>query len=319
MKKKWYLILIWALIVLQMAGCAQPMGENNKSAAPTETPSTGETLADSEQLARRLVALYAGGTTDAIGVQYETEVEYWNTPSTEPSVPQTMTVTFEGKTYTGTFLRTGVKIPMMNQRYYYKFDGGQFAVNLENNRIDHFTNNRYSTGDMLQEECEKIAAKIAGQYVDITEYELHTKHEGDLYAFDYRRIINGIETSDFVYIVISTGGDLFSFGLGTQDAFSSENTRTEAIQQSLEVLSSEAAETALQDKLNAIYSPAIQEKYPGAQITFRPSSQFWNQYWVKLPDGSVGLLYDGQIDMLIQHGEKTAYQSDLFRILVKCE
>jgi len=321
MKKKWFLILTWVLIILLMAGCAQPTEEMHIVTEPTyatETISPEETEADVKTETPKLVALYAGGTTDAMGLQYEVEVEYWAVPDKAENIPQTMTVTFGGKEYTGTYQYTIPRMPLTNRLYSYKYDGGTFGVLLENNRVVTFTQ-RYSTGTLSLEECEKIAEKIAGQYADITEYDLRAWQEGELCAFEYYRAINGIKTSDYVYIVISTGGDLYAVGLGTQDAFSTENTRAEAVQQSMEVLSSEAAETALQEKLDAIYRPVIQEKYPDAKITFRPSSQFWNQYWVKLPDGSVGLLYDGQIDMLIQHGEKTAYQSDLFRILVKCE
>ena len=80
MKKKCFLVLTWVLTILLVAGCAQPTEEMHTLTEPTfatETISSEETetVTDVKTETPKLIALYAGGTTGAMSIQYEPEVE----------------------------------------------------------------------------------------------------------------------------------------------------------------------------------------------------------------------------------------------------
>ncbi len=198
---------------------------------------------------------------------------FWIGAVEQGGAPESVTVTFDGKEYTGTYLRSKVSKPKTFVSYRYMTDDGViFETNSETGELTYISMNvDIPKGFALKEShCREIADEIAEQYIALDEYLVECKVSDGLYTFYYYRAINGIKTSDGITVSVCGDGNILFFEALMVNAFADVSLLppdTEAIM--------DAVEKSFVERY---------EGYVSHQLRFEP------ELWV-LEDGTFAYMY----------------------------
>lgn len=218
----------------------------------------------------------------------------------DDSAARECTVTFNGVTYSGSYLRSSVDIPNTFLTHRYDADGVYFEVNAQTGELCYiifaYEPDEVSTLDETQ--CRQIADAIAGNYIVLSDYktEVMTQsvYSNVIYGFTYYREIDGYRTSDSVTVAIDGNGKVSFFSMNMLGAF--ENVQTVAFD-------SEKGEGAVLSKMETVY----------AEVSAEKEYQIENVILVKLDDGGYGFLYT--VDVRLAEGDETT--GSLVQLLVR--
>ena len=166
-----------------------------------------------------------GSSLSASGISYQTEMNINSyEEKTDPSVPQTVTLTIDGKTVTGTYSHSEKQLPMNYYEHIYygetkahKFyldDSGQLLTFRWGPRSEFETEHKE---ELSEEACLAIAKEFilnnVSDKIDLDAYTVRKADNGrtNMYTFKFRKYINGFSTMDNASVNILNTGDVFSF------------------------------------------------------------------------------------------------------------
>jgi len=189
-------------------------------------------------------------TTEISVVEFEEFEKNW-----DKDAPKTAEVVFYGKTYEGEYQYSIEKTHFLHVADKYSGSGVSFSVIRETSQLESIMIiDKIDEGDKTPDECREIAEELAKQYIDLSQYTLSTKGDS-LRAFHFVRMIGGVETSDFLSVVVRSSGEISYFYNYTsgkaENAFS--NADPKEVGDLIERLSSSEAMKMIDNKVNAIY------------------------------------------------------------------
>ena len=136
-------------------------------------------------------------------------------------MPQTLTVEFGGKQWTGEY-DCGILPSDTNSRNYavHFYDVGieaSFAVDDQGNLVEFADYSDYDEDapTLSQEQCQQVAEEIIGDSIDRSEYQLDVEliqhGQRKHYFFEYVKHVDGFVTSDKILVIVSDKGVFESF------------------------------------------------------------------------------------------------------------
>lgn len=330
--KAWRKVVALAACIGVILGTIILTRPSTPGSAPTSTETTENQTDPTSTMepttkapAISLVALCVSGQSDStIGAEITSELEWWSCDCTEfqdDSAPRTLTVTFNGNSYTGTYKYSVVYMPEIYQSDYYEMENGDFSVHPETGELESFDLDDRQYGEMTAEDCLEIAEEAARQIADISEYTLTVEPGKTLHWYTFTRYIGDVKTAERISIGVSTAGLVRRFEstqLGAFDVnYAASATLSTSAAQSIEALFSEQADAVLEEKINMMYA-GLDEAYPDSDPTL--SYEVTESRLVMLPDNTLGVLQTVETDVTttVENGYIQHNQS-LFYILVKCE
>lgn len=222
------------------------------------------------------------------------EYPFWSlsnlaNPSNASAHPE-VTITFNGKTYSGKYTRSSITIPNTYVSHHYNADGALFEINDKTGALRSILmlykypqeeNKGDETPVKDQASCKKIADEIVKNYIPLDEYKvtLLTKleREGNYparYMFMYYREVNGYRTADKLGITIDENGIVHAMSMWMLGSFQDIEKVT---------VDEKVVLKMIEDKANAIYA-RIEDKR-NFKIEIR------QQELVKLEDEKIAMLY----------------------------
>ncbi|MBR6682644.1 MAG: hypothetical protein IKL40_06640 [Clostridia bacterium] len=153
-------------------------------------------------------------------------------PYDDESAPKEFTVTFNGKTYSGTYEQTEVEDYIPYLIYHYECNDGsdckKFMINADTKEIVNisFKNNDTPAKEIDIAACQKIADDIADDYIKLSDYvsSISFISSTDSYCdFTYSRNIDGFETPESIKIRIGAQGNLIQLSLISAGEFKNIN------------------------------------------------------------------------------------------------
>ena len=228
-------------------------------------------------------ALEIGNYDITDGGNHSSEYDIWSEANLnyhfDETAPANATVTFGGKTYTGSYQRSAVWVPELYPSHRYKTeDSTHFEINGETGELVSISfSSRISENATVDfDYCQDLANSIADDYIDLSEYQLTTDtqtiYNNFIYVFIYYREVEGYRTADKLTVSIDGNGNLISFGHSMLNSFADIDSIT--IDQSKAII-------AIENKLNTIYQSNNKRK--GYDID--------SVILVKLENGSYAFLY----------------------------
>ncbi|MBQ9099278.1 MAG: hypothetical protein IJY50_07605 [Clostridia bacterium] len=276
MMKKLFCLLLTLCTLFCFSACQKEEDPQN-----TEIPYKGD------------LGTYIIGTSNGVSGLTENYEYPWSggTFQNENALP-TMTVTILGVTYTGTYSHSLiVKLNSYITDYYDCTDGTRFGVKSGTNtpvNLNLMTTEYFDTVPFLEDvqnpedHAVAYAKDIAEQYVDIAAYTLipidsslyeceknGVTYDMTFYYVTYARIVNGIETSDYVAMKIDSTGHLAAWNLGDLGAFEGYDPATLSIEET-----------------NASISSALGQVARSGSNSYE-SHEVSNQKLTKLPSGEI--------------------------------
>ena len=167
-----------------------------------------------------------GSSLSASGVSYQTEMSINSyEEKTDPSVPQTVTLTIDGKTVTGTYSHSEKQFPMnyYEHIYYGSGKGHKFYLDDSGQLLEYLwgditvgmeTENKE---ELTEEACLAIAKEFilnnVSDKINLDAYTVRKADDGrtNMYTFKFRKYINGFSTMDNASVTILNTGEVFSF------------------------------------------------------------------------------------------------------------
>ncbi len=218
---------------------------------------------------------------------WSNEMSNWHK---EEDAPENITVTFNGVSYTGSYVHSEVLMFNNYMTHNYKTpEGVEFGINADTGAVVSYSSDLQSKpGGKTQEDCARIADEFIGQLVDVSQYTRtctgDEAENGSFYHFSYMKYISGIETCDRLWIGLSGTGEILFFGSCMAGAIDlgSQDSRSE-LTKAVEELSSDKALAALSGKAATVFGG--DEHY---EISHR--------YIVILTDGSLAMLYTTYVE-----------------------
>ena len=239
------------------------------------------------------VALQVGVSYGVDSGKHAREVEFWNRSEEGEDAPKSATVTFNGRTYSGDYDDSSLRLPDLYVSHYYKSGNVQFSIDgKEGELVSISFAYDFARGGRTQEECRPIADAIADDYISLSEYKFDvTVVEHPLqYTFTYYREISGYQTADRLSISIDGTGRIRSFRKGAIGSF--EDIESVPIDE-------KKAEEAISAKLDAIYEEdTLYREYEVKSVVL-----------IKLEDDTCALFYTVNIPLVngIYHSDSGVY------------
>jgi len=257
MKKELVILFSIITIILSMSSCN------------TSKPLTGYN------------ALQIGGADTLDGGIHASEYSIWDTSKVnyhqDKSAPSQATVSFNGITYTGTYMRSVVRVPNLYVSHRFKGDNVFFEINAETGELSSitFAYEPLKQASLDKKSCEDIAKSIADKYINLDAYTMDVStsriYDNYLYSFNFYKEINGYKTADSLTVVVDGNGNINSFAAKMIGSFSN----SESV-----YLDNEKMSIAIDEKLNMIY----------ANNENRTAYDVKSILFVKLEDNSYALL-----------------------------
>lgn len=317
------------IIALLLAACTPAIPEKSTS-EPTQTQPPTEP----EPELSLVVLQINGGCYPTLGGNHTYDYEYWTEHTlsvrNRPEAPRAMTITFNGRKYTGTYDGSSVRAPNTYATDHYttnayEIENGIFYVNSETEQVVFFQLfGKSENGTLTESECEAIAREFVSQYADLSQYTLEVSSKYDYYAskyytFEYARYLDGVKTNDSYCVDVSTSGKIryfLSYGGGS---FSDEQLSLtgKTLARQLELLQSEQAQTALIGKIETIFKD-FHTVYPDPEAIYKYAIQ--PQYLVILPDDTLGMYYRVVAEARVPtESGSTNVTSAVLQLVVKCQ
>ncbi len=170
------------------------------------------------------------------------ETKWWNEVSFQSdTAKKEMTAEFGGKTYTVSYKYSYYDdYNSFETDYYDGGDGLEFGINAANGKLVYINLKTLSFFEEepllpeksgIEDESAKIAKDVASQFVDISEYELISSYvtpyqpdEGqassmNFYTYTYCKTVNGVNSSAYISVQVTSKGNIASVVIGDTDAF----------------------------------------------------------------------------------------------------
>jgi hypothetical protein len=226
------------------------------------------------------------------------------------------TINYNDVDYEAEYDMTSIGYYYQNERDIYQYKSGEtitkFGINCVTNKIDSYSfvrlnfKNDITEAEISRDECLEIAQKYLAQYIEITNYELideryypATPTDIPYYNFEFRRVSDGVRTSDCAYIEVSAFGDVESHLFISLGEMKGAKLPSKEDMQTIQV--------KVDEKLKAIYKDAS-EKY---EVTYDNLSPLF----VRLADGRYAFEYSISVT-LRQHDNPEFGYSELTKLLV---
>ena len=211
--------------------------------------------------------------------------------------PDTATVEFDGKTYTGKYEYTipeDYYNPNKTARYTYGKDNNEtetifFDID-QNGSLTSFNIVRdeegviliEKKGDKTVEDCRDEAFRIAGQFINTEDYEVTTKENDEIGVRDFyfKREVCGYETYANMSVHLNSCGQFYCFWRGNTNEFDNAVSQKtpEALSELLARLDSEETIAAIEERIKS-YNPTMTD-YEVVRKTV-----------VVAPNGSLGMVF----------------------------
>ena len=193
------------------------------------------------------------------------------------SAPKEFTVEFNGEKYTGAFDYVDRIVPGPLTCYYHGeyFD---FEINAKTKELVQFSYHAkaFDSAPILDEaKCRADADAFASKYIEVDQCRVDIKmlSNSERCMFTYTREINGMETGEYIYLIINGNGNITDLYLRMHNAFDN----VVAI-----VFDEEKVFDAIEAKLATIYEGV--DDYEGYTVD--------SYCVVKLDNGEFGIMYD---------------------------
>ena len=250
---------------------------------------------------RRLVAREISGVlSDSIyGGVHVNEYDQWSYEKMNmhenKNAPRTMTVSFDGIEYTGTYTHSVVDTYNNYESDEYIFGrGGWFKVISGTNKVHQIVLPlpEPPAGDAVESGKGRAKAmEIAGNYIDINEYELTV--ESNIYydVYRFKKQIDGVICANLA-VLMEKDGDLSAFDYLIVDEYNEIRAKysdTE-IKEAIARLTSEEADKLCEAK--------IEKAYSYDNMLSRESNLLY-RYLVLLDDGSLGIMNEFDVNITI--------------------
>ncbi len=170
------------------------------------------------------------------------ESKWWNGISFKSdSAKKEKTAEFGGKTYTGSYKYSYYDdYNSFETDYYDGGDGLEFGINAANGKLVYINLKTLSFFEEepllpeksgIEDESAKIAKDVASQFADISEYELISsdvtpfqpddlqKPSMKFYTYTYCKTVNGVNSSAYVTVQVTSKGNIACVVVGDTDAF----------------------------------------------------------------------------------------------------
>ncbi len=191
------------------------------------------------------------------------EIELWSAESKlydESSIAKTYTVEFEGKEYTGKYDKSYFRIGTNFRADRYDFDEGYFEIDSSTDTLVciFFFIPAKTEKTISFEQGKEIAQKIAQKYININDYEFTADEKDPFYSYTYKKMLNGIETSEIYSIMLNYDGTVKSSRIQLINTFPAPGKK-QLYEERINLLTSKAAINAVNEKIAERY-PQIKEK-----------------------------------------------------------
>lgn len=263
MKNKSIIFVTLSLILMLICGC--------NSSVPNEKIN--------------YVAYEAGSFDSSDNGKHLSEIPIWSTENMsraqDPTAAETISVTFNGKSYTANYVSSGVTYPNLYLEHKYYGDNAIIKINADTGELTGFILAQEPTANstITEEQCKQIADNIAKDYIDLSKYTVKTKktpltelYNNYIYAVTYYREISGFATSDRLGITVSGDGTVISFGYSNLGSFDG----VDEIQADNEII-----QNVISEKISSIYPDTT--KHIGYEVD--------SVILIRLEDGTPAFLY----------------------------
>jgi len=185
-----------------------------------------------------------------LGVSIPSEYSsIWNQPYFQSdTVDQNVKITFDGVEYEGEYRRSLFEDHNPFATDLYRGEGGEIGLNADSGELTQISlyTNDFLTRELTYEDLKNpeedsltIAEAYAGRYVELSEYTLYqSPHPSkpriyqpenatedqiiQFYIYDFVRYINGLPTSDYISIRVTSKGHFVSMIMGATGVFTQE-------------------------------------------------------------------------------------------------
>ncbi len=308
------MIIFAVFLSLAISLCSCRTFDLGQGSVGTEASDSTEASVSTE---RTFVALEMDGGADCIiRGEHSSEYPFWaqkNMDShTDESAKKTVTGTFLGQNYEGSYSNSRTTKYTTYQTDHYRFDGGWFELNHSTGELVEFWNavpEKKTDTVCTPEESLRIAEEFASQYIKTEEYVLEVDKASSFRSYSYVRYIGGLKTAERLYVSVSLyTGKILNFGARMLHQFDDCDEELTAMIKELK----EAAPSLIDEKLSRIYKDC--EEYKGWSVWLE------NQYVCKLPDGEYGIVTIAEASFEIRYPDGTvSTPEELVYILLKCE
>ena len=256
-------ILIVFILIMTMlfCGCNAVNGDLQNVSNVTDKPYAAQGLFITEQQTatpterpkelRDCYVLDASNGASGAANPYAKERGTWgNVTFQAEDAPEQMTVSFNGQSYVGTYDYSQYNYGSYLKHFYTTDEPVKFGINADNNElvyINLMTHAYFSEQGTLPDlddpaaETAALAKEYAGQFIDITEYEMSLYSEKEFeyvddgggrytdYTYDFTRSVGGIATMDRVRVRINSKGTLEFILIGDKDSYTEAASRADDI------------------------------------------------------------------------------------------
>lgn len=222
---------------------------------------------------------------------YADEYEPWSeekqTLQKKEGVPAEQTITFRGKSYTGTYQGTAVIPPNQYETHTYGWSVLQFQLHAETGELVAFAlyfgiydPSDKSTLSLNEEQCRTVADAFAKGQIDLKAYRVKASSDDHFFTFLYYREKDGFITADQLTVRVDRHtSEIAGFERRGQDAF----------QRAKFAYDETKAIAALEAKIEAAF-PSKHYAKTSYEITERTL--------IRLEDNSYGILYTVDVTAL---------------------
>lgn len=170
----------------------------------------------------------------------------------DESAPKEASVKFNGKTYSGVYDSSLMRVPRLYVTHRYEGDNFFFEIEDKTGKLSYIDFSYKSTdkSPVSKEKCRQIADSIADDYIDLSDYKVRENTEPDDYlsSFTYYREISGYETTDTLTVVVQGNGNISSFGRKMLGSFKDVKSVN---------IDKEKAKSVIEAKLKSIHQDKI--------------------------------------------------------------
>ncbi len=219
---------------------------------------------------------------------YADEYEPWSeekqTLQKKEGVPAEQTITFRGKSYTGTYQGTAVIPPDQYETHTYKDDGVYFRIHAKTGKTVMVglggTVGGSTSMSLDEEQCRTVADAFAKGQIDLKAYRVKASSDDHSFTFLYYREKDGFITADQLTVRVDRHtSEIAGFERHGQDAF----------QRAKFAYDEAKAIGALEAKIEAAF-PSKHYAKTSYEITER--------MLIRLEDNSCGILYTVDVTAL---------------------
>ena len=229
-----------------------------------------------------------GSVSDGIGGIHTSDVPEWSSeklnPHDDTTAPKEMTVTFNGKTYTGSYEGSYTRLPntYVSHSYMGKLEDGNLVYFYVNGKTQELTSislyrKTEQAGKTVDEAaCRKVADELAGKYISLKDYKVKVDPFKDYdfirYTYTYYREVSSYETTDMLRVVVDGNGVVTSCDMSMVGTF--KDVKKISIDEG-------KATSVIEAKLQDIYG------HLGTMTGYTVKQK----QWVKTADDQCGRLY----------------------------